>query len=73
MPFFTFIQTQPGIKAVCYINRDWGQYERWARWGDCRLEQNAQMAVRLYRELGHAPWLHAAPVDAEEEVLSLSD
>lgn len=56
--FFEFVRANAGIKAVCYLNRDWTEFPRWAAWGDCRLENNAKLSVRYYKELGKEPWVH---------------
>ncbi len=58
-PFFAFIAENPVIKAVCYINWDWRTYQKWENWGDRRLESNAFIATRYYREMGDPIWLNA--------------
>ncbi len=73
LPFFHFIKTNPGIKAVCYINRDWRSYERWMRWGDCRLQQNAPLAVKYYHELTETPWNQNRPTVVSVTSPSLPD
>lgn len=59
-PFFDFVAGNPTIKAVCYINWDWRRFDKWAGWGDRRLESNAFLAVRYYREMSRPVWLHAS-------------
>jgi len=71
-PFFRFVRENPVIKAVCYINWDWTQHEKWAGWGDRRLETNAFLAVRYYKELGSPIWIHANQRQQVESCFCLS-
>lgn len=51
VPYFDYIQNNPGVKAFCYINWDWSAYPRWSDWGDARLEQNAVIAARFNKKM----------------------
>lgn len=71
-PFFRFVQENPVIKGVCYINRDWRAYEKWKDWGNARLDQATTDLVAKYRqELSDPIWLHAQ--DKESAIASLYD
>jgi len=66
-PYFELIRTSPGIKAFCYINRDWSKYPQWKDWGDGRLEQNS-VVVDLYRKEMSLPlYQHASTKQAFEK------
>lgn len=47
--FFELIRTNPGVKAFCYINRDWTQISSLPDWGNALLEHDTTV-LRLYRE-----------------------
>ena len=47
--FFQLIRDNPGIKAFCYINRDWTQISSLPSWGNALLEHDTTV-LRLYRE-----------------------
>jgi len=69
-PYFELIRKSPGIKAFCYINRDWSKYPQWKDWGDGRLEQNS-VVVDLYRKEMSLPlYQHASTKQAFEKSIS---
>ncbi|MFW5752587.1 MAG: hypothetical protein ACOCYV_00910 [Planctomycetota bacterium] len=55
-PYFELIRRSPGIKAICYINRNW-RYNNLADWGDTRIGAvpairegwQAEIAMPIYR------------------------
>lgn len=63
-PFFNYVKKNPGIKCVCYINRNWAEYPQWLNWGDSRLEEAADDVLKSYcEELSNDIWLHAFTKD----------
>ena len=59
-PFFELIRREPGIKAFCYINWDWGQYAAFADWGDARIQAHPVILDRYNAELSQPWYQHAA-------------
>ena len=49
--YFDFIEDNPGIKAVCYINWNWAEYEQWEDWGNAQLSQNDFVRVNYVHKL----------------------
>lgn len=60
-PYFDLIRSQPGIKAFCYINRNWAAFPMWPDWGDCRIEENPAVRERYRREMKSPLYKHAKP------------
>ncbi|MBD3316829.1 MAG: carbohydrate-binding protein [Chitinivibrionales bacterium] len=55
--YFDFIGDEPGVKAFYYINWDWSS-TRWSTWGDCRLENNANIVNAWNDSLSNDIFLH---------------
>ncbi len=64
-PYFTFIRSQPIVKAFCYISWNWSQYLAWSDWGDARIWANQVILDRYQRELANPLYQHA--LTAREE------
>jgi hypothetical protein len=60
VPYFNFSRTQPIIKAFCYINWNWTEYQQFADWGDARIEANDTI-LALYQGELRQQWYHADP------------
>ena len=58
-PYFELIRSQPGIKAFCYINRNWASFSMWSDWGDCRIEENPVVLERFHAEMSSPFYKHA--------------
>jgi len=72
-PFFTFIHSNPEIKAFSYIDYNWSQYPQWSTWGDARLEQNTVVGGQFANEMDSLKYLHASTEKAFRETLGSSD
>jgi hypothetical protein len=72
-PFFTFIHTYPEVKAFCYIDWDWSQYEQFKDWGDSRLEMNSLVGGYFADEMDSLQYLHASTEQAFRKTLGSSD
>lgn len=57
-PYFETIRTSPGIKAFCYIERDWTRFPYWADWGDSRLDASPELTARWREEMRCPLYLH---------------
>lgn len=51
LQYFSFIESNPEIKAFCYINRNWSEFPKWANWGNARLENNKTVADKFIAQL----------------------
>ncbi|MBN1797568.1 MAG: carbohydrate binding domain-containing protein [Spirochaetales bacterium] len=77
-PYFDFIDKQPIIKALCYINWDWAQKSKeynlpWGDWGDCRIEANSTI-INLYKnEMGNPLYYHGQDEKALRRALGVDD
>lgn len=58
-PYFALIRRNPQIKALCYINWQWGP-TKWATWGDARIETAPVVLARYAAELDDPAYAHAA-------------
>lgn len=68
--FFDFIRENPVIKAICYINWEWGQYPQWSNWGDARLEEAPEDFAERYRqELSDPVYFHATDKETSIDAL----
>lgn len=65
MHYFRFIQENPVIKGVCYINRNWTEsLEKWHHWGDARLETAHSKVLEAYLvDMTDPIWLNAISPD----------
>jgi hypothetical protein len=72
-PFFTLIHTNAGVKAFCYINWDWSQYEQFKDWGDSRLEMNPLIGGYFANEMDSLQYMHASTERAFRKTLGSSD
>lgn len=68
-PYFELIRTSPGIKAFCYINWNWAEKPRWAKWGDARLQQNKIVSDLYKKEMSSSLYQHASTKEAFEKSL----
>ena len=57
-PFFELIRDNPGIKAFCYINRDWTQISSLSSWGNALLEHDSVVLQRFREELDDPSYVH---------------
>jgi hypothetical protein len=73
VPYFNMLHANEGIKMFCYINWNWGDYEQWKTWGDCRLEMNAVVAGHYNDEMKAETYLHAATESQFRSTLDYSD
>jgi len=68
VPYFSFIHTQPTVKAFCYISWNWAEYPAWSDWGDARIWVNPVILDHYQRELADPLYHHATtPKTAEGE------
>ncbi len=77
-PYFDFINRQPVIKALCYINWDWAQKSKdynlpWGDWGDCRIEANNTIANLYKQEMNKALYFHGQDEKALRKALGVDD
>lgn len=72
-PFFTFIHNYPEVKAFCYIDWDWSQYEQFKDWGDSRLEMNSLVGGYFADEMDSLQYLHASTEQVFRKTLGSSD
>lgn len=59
VPYFSFIRTQPCVKAFCYISWNWAEYPVWSDWGDARIWVNSVILDHYRQELTHPLYHHA--------------
>ena len=57
-PYFELIRRSPGIKAICYINRNW-RYNSLADWGDSRIGAVPAIRSRWQAEIATPIYRHA--------------
>jgi len=77
-PYFSFIESNPVIKALCYINWDWAAKSReyhlpWADWGDCRLEANEVVAGLYQKKMREALYFHGSDEKALRRAMGIKD
>jgi hypothetical protein len=70
-PYFELIKNHPHVKAFSYINWNWAKYEMWDDWGDCRLEQNQELASKYIRELKAGIYQHGASKEKTYSILNI--
>ncbi|GHO89395.1 hypothetical protein [Dictyobacter formicarum] len=58
VPYFSFIRTQPSVKAFCYISWNWAKYPVWSDWGDARIWVNSVILDHYRQELAHPLYHH---------------
>jgi hypothetical protein len=63
-PYFNMVYTNPGIKAICYINWDWVYWSnklgfQWQHWGDARIEKNDYVLKAYKKEMDKPIFIHA--------------
>ena len=64
-PYFAFIESNPNVKAFCYINWDWAPWAKrystdWADWGDCRIQKSELVARRFLDRIRPELYLKAS-------------
>ncbi len=72
-PFFTFIQSHPGVKAFGYIDWNWGNYPQWSTWGDARIETNPQVLSNYIHKVSSPLYLHGTGEQALRAALGVTD
>jgi hypothetical protein len=69
--FFDVVARHPGIKAISYINWNWGKTTMWRDWGDARLETDPVVAARYRAVVSAPPFLGGMPEDKLRAALGL--
>jgi hypothetical protein len=77
-PYFTFINTHPMVKALCYINWNWAakstEYSLpWGDWGDCRLEANKVVAGLYQGQMSGPLYFHGRGEKEFRRALGVND
>ena len=72
-PFFTFVHTNPQLKAFNYRNMDAATQSIPSDWGDGRLQQNAIVGTKFANEMDSLPYLHAFSEHNFRQTLGYTD
>lgn len=57
-PYFNWIESNPNIKAFCYINWDWEKDWIQPEWLNGRIEENEEVRIRYVVELSKNKYIH---------------
>ncbi|GEM_PF-579151 len=71
--YFDFIEDNPGVKASCYINWDWGEFEQWSDWGNAQLSENDFVRFNYIHKLRSEIYFHASQQSDFRKLLPYGD
>ena len=60
VPFFDYVDTQPNIKMLTYINIDWGQTIGWPNWGNSIIPTGSVVSSGFADELSNPAYILAS-------------
>lgn len=69
--YFDFIRSNAGVKAFCYINKDWRIQTPWPQYGNSRIQDNAVVWANYQEEMRDPLYLHRGDPASTRAALGL--